>query len=227
MNNDLLSLQVCFYIVNHGQADRVIKIAYEEGVPGATVFYGYGTINKGILYLLGLNDSRKEIVLMVSDSETGNRAMQAIIHKKQMHKLHQGIAFSLPLIQLIGSNKMKSEIPTSEKEVKTMEYQAIFTIVDKGKAEDVIDAAYRAGGTGGTVINARGSGIHETQKIFNIPIEPEKEVVLVIAKTEIVSKITDEIRKDLHIDEPGRGIIFISDVSQTYGLFNPDPSKKP
>jgi nitrogen regulatory protein PII len=226
MSNDLFTLQVYVYIVNHGQADRVIKIAYEEGVPGATVFYGYGTVNKGLLYWLGLNDSRKEIVLMVSDSETGNRAMQAIIHKKQMHKLHQGIAFSLPLLQLIGSKKIKPEDSTLEKEVKPMEYQAIFTIVDKGKSENVIDAAYRAGATGGTVINARGSGIHETQRIFNIPIEPEKEVVLIIAKTEIVSKITDEIRKDLRIDEPGRGIIFISDVSQTYGLFNPDSSKK-
>jgi len=226
MSNDLFTLQVYVYIVNHGQADRVIKIAYEEGVPGATVFYGYGTVNKGLLYWLGLNDSRKEIVLMVSDSETGNRAMQAIIHKKQMHKLHQGIAFSLPLVQLIGSKKIKPEASTLEKEVKPMEYQAIFTIVDKGKSENVFDAAYRAGATGGTVINARGSGIHETQRIFNIPIEPEKEVVLIIAKTEVVPKITDEIRKDLHIDEPGRGIIFISDVSQTYGLFNPDPSKK-
>ena len=45
------------------------------------------------------------------------------------------------------------------------------TLVDKENAEDVVDPAMLAGAKGGTIINARGSGIHETSKIFSIEID--------------------------------------------------------
>ncbi len=98
-------------------------------------------------------------------------------------------------------------------------YKAIFTIVDRGKAEDVITAATCAGSRGGTIINARGSGIHETSKLFNMEISPEKEVVLILAKTEDVTKITDTIVEQLDINKPGNGIIFVQSVENAYGLY--------
>lgn len=98
-------------------------------------------------------------------------------------------------------------------------YQAIYTIVDKGKAEWVIEAAAKGGASGGTVINARGSGIHETEKIFQMAIEPEKELVLILAKCNLVEGICQNIREELHIDDPGKGIIFVQDVRSAFGLF--------
>lgn len=55
-------------------------------------------------------------------------------------------------------------------------YQAVFTVVDKGNAEAVIDAATSAGSRGATIINAKGSGIHENNMLFSMPIEPEKKL---------------------------------------------------
>ena len=97
-------------------------------------------------------------------------------------------------------------------------YHAITTIVDRGKAEDVIDAATKAGSKGGTIINARGSGIHETSKLFSMDIEPEKEIVIILSEVESTeNRIFD--KKPLKIDEPGNGIIFIQDVNKTYGIY--------
>lgn len=76
-----------------------------------------------------------------------------------------------------------------------------------------------AGSKGGTIINARGSGIHETSKIFSMAIEPEKEIVLILSEEESTEGIVASIRKKLKIDEPGNGIIFIQEVSKTYGLY--------
>jgi nitrogen regulatory protein PII len=97
-------------------------------------------------------------------------------------------------------------------------YKAIFTIVDRGKAEAVIDSAKNAGAKGGTIINGRGSGIHEQQTLFSFPIDPEKEIVLVIAETDNTEKIVKSIRDNLNIDEPGKGIMFVLDVNETCGL---------
>ena len=97
-------------------------------------------------------------------------------------------------------------------------YQAIYTIVDRGRAQAVIEAAERAGSRGGTVINARGSGIHETSKLFAMEIEPEKEIVLIVSQKQKTSEIVAAIREELGIDEPGKGIVFVQDVSEAFGL---------
>jgi len=98
-------------------------------------------------------------------------------------------------------------------------YDAIFVIVDRGKAEAVIDAASKAGSKGGTIIHARGSGIHETSKLFAMEIEPEKEVVLILAEKNLTDPIVSTIREELQIDKPGKGIIFIQAVDRAYGLY--------
>ena len=98
-------------------------------------------------------------------------------------------------------------------------YNSITIIVDKGRAEDVIDAATKAGSLGGTIINARGSGIHETSKVFAMEIEPEKEVILILSKTEQTEQIVESISKEIKINEPGNGIIYVQDINKTYGLY--------
>lgn len=85
-------------------------------------------------------------------------------------------------------------------------------MVDKGRAEDVIDAAAAAGSQGGTIINARGSGIHETSKLFSMEIEPEKEIVLILAEKQLTEPIVNSIREKMNIEEPGNGVIFMYTV---------------
>ena len=98
-------------------------------------------------------------------------------------------------------------------------YQLITIIGDKGVAEDVVEIASKAGSTGGTIINGRGLGVHETSQWFSMNIEPEKEIVLIISKTNLVENIVNTISKELKIDEPGNGIIFTQDIDRTFGLF--------
>lgn len=104
-------------------------------------------------------------------------------------------------------------------------YHVINIIVDKGKAEEVVDAANLAGSTGGTIINARGSGTHETSKVFAMDIEPEKEIVMILSACERTNDIVASIREKLKMDAPGNGIMFIQDVNKTYGLYMTDSIK--
>ncbi|MCD8574631.1 MAG: hypothetical protein LRY28_03935 [Erysipelotrichaceae bacterium] len=77
-----------------------------------------------------------------------------------------------------------------------------------------------AGASGGTIINARGSGVNETSKIFNMEIEPEKEIVMIVSHTDKSHQIIDKIKKDLNIDEPGQGILFVQEAAEVHGLFH-------
>lgn len=100
-------------------------------------------------------------------------------------------------------------------------YQVILTIVEKGSAEQVIDAAMKAGSHGGSIINARGSGVHETSRLFGLKVEPAKELVLILAASDAVRDIVRQISADLRLDEPGNGIVFVQDLARVRGLYQP------
>lgn len=97
-------------------------------------------------------------------------------------------------------------------------HRAVFVVVDKGKGETVMEMARAAGVRGGTIINGRGSGIHETAVFLNMEIEPEKEIVLMLTPVELTDRIVAAVREGLKIDEPGNGIIWVQSVTEAYGI---------
>ncbi|NLF45221.1 MAG: P-II family nitrogen regulator [Syntrophomonadaceae bacterium] len=97
-------------------------------------------------------------------------------------------------------------------------FDLIVTIVNKGKAEKVVEVSKQAGAEGGTILFGRGTGIHEKAKLFGIPIEPEKEIVLTLiprAKTQIV---LDAILNHTDLCKPGKGIAFVLPVDKIAGI---------
>ncbi|HHW46892.1 MAG TPA: P-II family nitrogen regulator [Clostridiales bacterium] len=216
--NQAVEFELVCVIVNFGLGSKILKIARRNGISGGTVFLGRGTVNNKILEFLGLSDIRKEIVIMLSNAKTAEQVIEKLDEEFHFEKPNHGIAFTAPVSSVIGVHSFTGETTEPERSIDIM-YQTIMVIVEKGKAEEVIDAATKAGSKGGTIINARGAGIHETSKLFSMEIEPEKEIVLIIAKADKTDDITQSIRKQLKIDEPGNGIIFIQDVNRTYGLY--------
>ncbi|KNF08625.1 nitrogen regulatory protein P-II [Gottschalkia purinilytica] len=98
------------------------------------------------------------------------------------------------------------------------EFDLIVTIVNRGYSSDVIDASKKAGAEGGTIISGRGSGIHETKKLFGISIEPEKEIVLTLIDNKKTEKVLKEISDAVDINKPGKGIAFVLDVKKIIGI---------
>lgn len=218
-NPDGTEIELLCVIVNFGLGSKIMKFSKQTGMRGGTVFLGRGTVNNRILEFFDLCDIRKEIVLMLGEKTVADNTLEELSKKFHFDKPNHGIAFSTSVMSILGTQSIESNGINNEKRgaEKTM-YNAIYVVVDKGKAESVIDAAKEAGARGGTIINARGSGIHETGKLFSMDIEPEKEIVLILADDQITSPITSSVREKLEIDKPGNGIIFVQSVNQTYGL---------
>lgn len=223
MNNDVETqsahYELISIIVNFGLGSKILQCAKHCGITGGTVLLGKGTVNNHILEFLGLSDVRKEIVFIVGDKETADATLDKLNDDFKFEKPNHGIAFTTLVSQVIGNRGCKCENLKEGRGVENIMYHAITVVVDKGKAEFVIDAATKAGSKGGTIINGRGSGMHEISKVFAMDIEPEKEIVLILAKKETTEAIVTAIREQLKIDEPGHGIIFVQDVNRTYGIY--------
>lgn len=79
----------------------------------------------------------------------------------------------------------------------------------------------QAGSHGGTIINARGSGVHETATLFGMGIEPEKELVMILADQANTPQIVDTIYETLDLRQPGNGIVFVQNTTRVRGLYQP------
>lgn len=216
--NDVKEIELFYVIVNKGLGSKVLKIAKHNGIKGGTILFGRGTVKNRLLEFFEMYDIRKEIVLMAAEKTIAYNALEHLYNELHFAKPNHGIAFSTSIRRLCGTRSIEFD-SVQERSVENKMYNAIFAIIDKGKAEEVIDAATKAGSKGGTIINARGSGVHETSKLFSMDIEPEKEIVLILSEEEQTEKILSSINESLKIDEPGNGIVFVQDVTKTYGLY--------
>ena len=214
-----LEIELICIIVNDGIGSKVLKTAKKHGINGGTITLARGTASNRIWDYLGLSDIRKEILYMVAEKETAYRVLEQVNLEYKLDKPNHGIAFTTSIHAILGTRKCKCDNARIERGGDNTMYQVITIIVDKGKAEDVVEAAITAGSKGGTIINGRGSGIHETSKLFSMDVEPEKEIVIILSEVDMTEAIVSAIREKLNIDKPGQGIIYVQDVNKTYGIY--------
>ena len=221
MNNrpETFDVELACVIVNFGQGSKIRKSARQRGFSGGTITLGRGTVNNRFIDFIGLSDIRKELVYLIADRDTAYRALDEMDREFEFGKPNHGIVFTTTIKSLLGSTPVACRNENAERSADRTMYDIITTITEKGRAEQVIDAATAAGAKGGTIINARGSGIHETMRVFAMEIEPEKEIVLILSERERTQAIADSIRDSLKIDEPGNGIIYIQEANRTYGIY--------
>lgn len=102
--------------------------------------------------------------------------------------------------------------------MSNFEYEVIFCIVNAGYSEEVMEAARGLGCKGGTIIRARGTANPESEKFFNIPIQPEKEIVMMVVQSSIKNEILHALYKSVGLNTAGHGIAFSIPVDDVIGL---------
>lgn len=186
-------------IVGHGQSDRFMRIARKAGSTGGTVIPAKGTASSALLRLLGLGDKSKDMIVMVSDDDHAH----TIVDDVRTDGHIQGVA------ALLGS---KGEDGMATK------WKMITIIVNVGYADDIMDAARKAGAGGGTITHARGTASPEDVRFLGVPLVPEKEMIMILCESEKTDTIVNAISSLECLDEPGIGILYTQGVSDFMNL---------
>lgn len=100
------------------------------------------------------------------------------------------------------------------------QHEVIFCIVNSGYSDAVMDAAKKLGARGGTVINARGTAGKEAETFFQITIQPEKEIVMILVPSDIKGAVMNALYEEVGLDTAGQGIAFSMPVDEVVGLTN-------
>ena len=226
MSNRLNPHKLIVTILKKGTARAAVQAAKKAGARGATVMLGRGT---GIheRTFLGIHwNPEKEVILILVPDEQVETILDALVTAGKLDKPGTGIGFVLDTKKIGGICSPSGPVAPSDqetREVKEMEntpiqYDLIVTIVNKGKEDVVVDASKKAGAEGGTIISGRGTGIHEHAKLFNIPIEPEKNIVLTLIDRKKTEAVLEKIMEEAELNKPGRGIAFVMEVERTVGI---------
>lgn len=207
------SYELICAVVNYGVASKVMRLTNREGVVSSFTSLATGTASNALLDILSISDIRKEVVFILVEKEYVQEILDEIIAKVKIYKSNHGIVFTIPIVFPVNKQTLNKE-----KGGEDSMYNSIFIVVDKGQGASVMESANAAGAKGGTILSARGVAGGETSKIFEMEIEPEKEVVMIIASHDITDKIVDQVNKDLKLDAEGNGIIFVQSVNNVHGL---------
>lgn len=217
-------------IVKKDKAKKVVQASRNAGAQGGTTLLGEGIRLNEKMRVLGIPLERERaIILTLVSDEIFDDVRRAIIDCVRLNKPRQGIGFVIDTKKIAGINHllgwngeegdaMDEEGVDIMAEDHDIQYDLIISVVNRGDSEKVVDATRKAGAEGGTILHGRGTGVHEKAKLFNIMIEPEKEVVLTLIDKNKTQEVLHTINEDAELKKPGKGIAFVLEVESTVGI---------
>lgn len=211
---------MCLILKNH-ETEKAMAIAREHDLGIGTILLAHGTSKQKIWRFLALDDVILECLIIAGPSIRVNALLDAIHESYEFDLPHHGVGFTAPLSSLRGvrgADEFMGIIdPEADMNGGNYMYEAIVTIVDRGQAELVVELGNEAGAQGGTILHGRGTA-RKAKKVFNMEINPEKEIVLTIVKREKTEEITQALVEGLGLKEPNSGILFTLGLEQAYGI---------
>ena len=117
-------------IVNAGFSDKVMEAAKKAGARGGTILSGRGTANKEAESIFQIAiQPEKEAVMILVDVSIKDAVLHALYQEAGLDTMGQGIAFSLPVDNVVGLTPWKA----LDKEGKTMKMQSVPKDAPEGK----------------------------------------------------------------------------------------------
>ena len=92
-------------IINNGYSEEVMDAVKECGATGGTILNARGTANTEIEKFFGISiSSEKEVVMIIVSKSIKEAVLKAIYEKVGLDTPGQGIAFTLPVDDVVGIN---------------------------------------------------------------------------------------------------------------------------
>ena len=218
------SLNLMTTIVDRKILNRYMELYQDNDLHVAFLSLGYGTVSNEILDYLGLESNQKAVAFSIVEEKSWRNIKRQLEKKLKIDAPGGGIAFTVPLSSIGGMKQLQFLLETQdyqkeeETTLKNTDHHLIIVITEPGYTNMVMDAARSAGAYGGTVIHAKGTGMELAEKFMGVSLASEKELVLIVTKTELKNSIMQAIMKDAGLQTKAKSIAFSLPVSNTAGL---------
>ncbi len=214
-------LCVLTVISSYYTRERVAMIASWHDTKAICLYLGRGTVKKTIQKSAGITDMRKGVVTILATRENAQGILQDLTTELQLNEPNTGIAFlGKAILPNIPEDKQAaiSQSPGDTDEASGTRIKAVYVIVNRGFAEDVILEAEKSGIGGATVITAYEPSPAVSPAIPGLSQIREREIVLMVTTQAKAAAMFQGIQTNRDIMGKGRGIIFVTEVEETVGV---------
>ena len=202
-------------IVDRRRGDKVAEVYQRHHVAVQLVTHGRGTATSKIMDVLGLDEPEKDIVLSLVPGALSRDIFRALEEELHFTRPGAGIAFSILLSGIstaahsrVTHGRLELCLPQEETSMTSEQHELIVAVTDADGVDIVMDAA-----------RAAGEVCSETaQKLFGLPIQPEKELVLILVPAGIRQTVMQAICDTVAQQTPQRAFTFSLPVSGVLGL---------
>lgn len=207
-----------FTVVDKGMGEEIIAISNDDACFGGTIMPAHGSADHSHKIFNLAVQAEKETVLMLVPAEKVGSVKEKLTSNHNFRKANSGIFFTFDVNAFYGLSKNNPSTTETNDDKISAQYDAIWAVVPAGKDAAVIESAEKGGSAGGTIFHARGSHVVEHGLFLNA-MEPEKEVVMLIAKREDADAISQSINEEFRLDDPGNGVLFVFPIGNPTGFF--------
>lgn len=218
------SLYLMTTIVDRKTLNKYLELYQDNDLHVTFLALGYGTASSEILDYLGLESNQKAVSLSVLEESSWLTVKRQLERKLKIDAPGGGIAFIIPLSSIGGKKPLQFLLEKQdyqkeeESTLKNTNHELIIAIAEPGYTNMVMDAARNAGAYGGTVIHAKGTGMEMAEKFMGVSLASEKELILIVARSEQKNPIMQAIMKGAGLSTKAKAIAFSLPVTDTAGL---------
>ena len=214
------SIQCVIAVTAREMEQEFLDCMRRSGAQVAFISLGYGTVQPGILELLGLEKSEKSLLFSLVSRPCAHGVLRALTEQIGLRAPGRGIALSLPVTSIDKrlAGLCQGQAPKEEESYMNCPYELIVAIVDKGTSDLVMDAARDAGAPGGTVIHAKGTEAGQVRKFFGISLAEEREMVFIAVAAADKAPVMRAIARLAGAQSETHAILFSLPVSEAAGL---------
>lgn len=210
-------------------AEKAEDVFRQSHLPFRYQLRGQGTASSETMDMLGLGGTTKVVSLAMMPKHFAVGMLERLDKELGLGRPGTGIAFTTaitgvnsPAMKLLDETIREEIYRAMEKDRKQMTEDSscslIVATVNQGFSEEVMEAAKSAGARGGTVLHARQTGGEETMKFWGIPIQEEKEMVLILAGTQTKMAVMKAVGGKYGLRSEARGILVSMPIDMIAGL---------
>lgn len=221
-----LRLEALIAILDYDLYEHYVDILKTYDMPITLLTSGHGSAKSAFYDIIGYGGPKKLVSMGLHTEAVAHKFVKILNEKIDLNKPGTGIFFTISLssinstllttLQKAAENtQIGSEDMT---EAASEQFHLIVSVVNTGLFEQVMEVANKAGATGGTMIHARGLGSKDAIKYLGITIQPEKDIVLILAPQTKKKAIMESINQEFGLKTEGNGLCFSMPVNNISGF---------
>ncbi|MBE7043225.1 MAG: hypothetical protein E7399_07020 [Ruminococcaceae bacterium] len=223
-NYPLDRIKLIVSILKRDEGGKLVNLFRSHNLYYDYITLGQGTASSEVLDYLGLENNEKDVVISMAPLSKIPMLLTQANQKFQLEKPGHGIMFTIPLSSVSAQIPQVLCKPENMKEIEAItldhktQYKLILTVCNRDNYDIVMKAAKSAGARGGTLFHARRAGFEDGENFFGFTIQPEKDVVAILAERSQCKEIMEAITKAAGIETECHAIVLSVPVDEIMGI---------